>query len=568
MGSRQVSAAPQDLAPQQWHERAVAAERGGDRAGAMALYRAALAQHPGHADLLNSAGNLHMRSGDAAAAAELFDQALSARPGSLDLAINLAIAWTRAGRAQQAAALLEDHARAGARDPRFHSARANALRAVDRLDEAALAFDQALALDPGRAVALHGRARLALERAESDAPARFDRALLAHGADPNAWLGKAQALDAAGDRANARAIAEQLVAQAPGWHDGLRFLAQLRLAAGEQDFTSHLAEASARLPQDTSVVVLHGELLAGIDRNAEAAEIVRAARRRLPDQEERLALLEAIYAGAAGDDEAAEQLFSKLGSNSFERRLHEARHRLRRGEYQRAEALLENALADQPWDIGAWALRGIVWRLTDDKRAEWLHEQAGLHALRPLEGDGGVVTEAARMLHQLHDESVFPLSQSLRGGTQTRGRLFHRMEPELRRLADAIRATLEVHRAGLPPADETHPMLCWRDQPWRIEGSWSVRLAGGGDHHTGHIHPQGIVSSALYLELPALDPDSGEALLELGRPPADLRLELGPLAVLRPRAGHLALFPSTLYHGTTPFGSGRRMTVAFDVTAA
>ena len=37
--------------------------------------------------------------------------------------------------------------------------------------------------------------------------------------------------------------------------------------------------------------------------------------------------------------------------------------------------------------------------------------------------------------------------------------------------------------------------------------------------------------------------------------------------VIEPAAGHLALFPSTLYHGTTAFSAGERMTVAFDVVA-
>ncbi|WP_230278942.1 tetratricopeptide repeat protein [Croceicoccus sp. Ery15] len=554
------------LPPQQWHQRAIAAERGGDPTGAAAIYRAALEQHPDHADLLNSAGNLHMRLGDPATAAELFGKALAARPGTLAMAVNRALALTQADRAEEAAELLAGFAQQGANDARFHSTRANALRSADRLDEAAAAYDRALAIDPARAIALHGRARIALERAESDAAARFDRALQAHNADPNAWLGKAQAMEAAGDAAGARAIAEQLVVQAPAWHDGLRFLAQLRLAAGETDFTSHLADAERRLPQDASIAFLHGELLAGIDRNAEAAEVVHTARQRLPDAP-RLTLLEAIYAGAAGDDDRAETLFATLSTDSFEHRLHEARHRIRRGEYDRADDLLASALDAQPWDIGAWALRGIVWRLTGDTRAKWLHEQAGLFALRPLEGDPQVLADAARVLHGLHDRSVFPLGQSLRGGTQTRGRLFHRMEPELRRLSDAIRATLDVHRTGLPPQDDTHPLLRWRNARWRIEGSWSVRLHGGGDHHTGHIHPQGILSSALYIDLPDVAGDGEEALLELGRPPADLRLDLEPLAVFRPKAGHLALFPSTLYHGTTPFAAGRRMTVAFDVTS-
>jgi hypothetical protein len=40
--------------------------------------------------------------------------------------------------------------------------------------------------------------------------------------------------------------------------------------------------------------------------------------------------------------------------------------------------------ATAPGDIADWALRGIAWRLADDERAAWLHEQAGLTPLLPL----------------------------------------------------------------------------------------------------------------------------------------------------------------------------------------
>jgi hypothetical protein len=134
-------------------------------------------------------------------------------------------------------------------------------------------------------------------------------------------------------------------------------------------------------------------------------------------------------------------------------------------------------------------------------------------------------------------------------------------------LHNAIRATLEDYRAALPPRDDSHPLLRHRDAAWRLAGSWSVRLSGGGDFHTAHIHPQGIVSSALYLVVPPTqggDPQAG--WLEIGRPPPDLRVDLPPLATVEPEPGYLALFPSTLYHGTRPFAAARRMTVAFDVT--
>ena len=160
-----------------------------------------------------------------------------------------------------------------------------------------------------------------------------------------------------------------------------------------------------------------------------------------------------------------------------------------------------------------------------------------------------------------------PLGQSLRGGTQTRGTLFHRSGSILSELHRAILATLEEYRSNLPQHDPAHPLLRHRDTGWRLAGSWSVRLTGRGDHHAAHIHPHGIVSSALYLVLPdeVHEPGSRKGWLELGRPPRDLGLDLEPLIAIEPRHGHLALFPSSLYHGTTAFDSAERITVAFDV---
>ena len=206
----------------------------------------------------------------------------------------------------------------------------------------------------------------------------------------------------------------------------------------------------------------------------------------------------------------------------------------------------------------------MAWWLLGDERHEWLHGRDGLVQFLPLEQAEEEIASTVALMGSLHDPSAFPLSQSLRGGTQTRGLLFARLEPELVSLKAAITDRLEVYRAGLPLADAAHPLLRHRDAPWRIGGSWSVRLDGGGDHHTAHLHPQGILSSALYLALPQ-ERAAGEGALELGRPAADLRLDLPPVRVIEPRAGHLALFPSTLYHGTTAFPRGRRMTVAFDV---
>jgi uncharacterized protein (TIGR02466 family) len=126
---------------------------------------------------------------------------------------------------------------------------------------------------------------------------------------------------------------------------------------------------------------------------------------------------------------------------------------------------------------------------------------------------------------------------------------------------------VEKHVAQLPPADPRHPLLGpRRDRRIRFAGSWSVRLRDSG-FHTSHVHPQGWISSALYVALPEEKPDGDlhAGWLQLGAPPADLRTGLEPLRLIKPEPGKLVLFPSWMWHGTVPFRAGERLTVAFDV---
>ncbi|WP_128891991.1 tetratricopeptide repeat protein [Erythrobacter sp. HKB08] len=554
------------LSAQGWYNKAAAAAQSGDNAGAHAILRDALAAYPREAQLWHGAGNVLLSLGEPVEAAEHFGKAYELAPGQFDFAIDQAIALSNANRHHDALKVLKRIETQAAAFAHYCSTRANAERGAGHAEAAAKWYDRALSIEPARPKALVGRASVALERGEADALARFDRALQHDPGNPYLWLGKAQALDVLGETTGARNIMEQVVQQAPAWPEGLQFLAQLRLAAGEEDFTSHYGDAAAKVPQDPNILDAWCRTLAGLDYNEQATEVAARAHKAFPDKPH-FALLEAVYAGAAGDDDRAEEIFAEFQIDALDWHVHETRHRIRRGEYDLAEALLDKAVAHSPDDIGAWALRGIVWRLTGDPREEWLHHQEGLHELRPLHDAERVLPPAIALLHRLHDNSPLPLGQSLRGGSQTRGILFHRTEPEIAALHEAILATVEEHRSKMPPADPAHPILRHRDAPWHITGSWSVRLSGGGDFHTSHIHPQGVISSALYCQLPELGGDDSHAgWLELGRPPPDLRLDLGPIRMIEPREAHLALFPSTLYHGTRPFESARRMTVAFDVS--
>lgn len=542
---------------------AVEAARLGRTADAKALHERAVAAAPNDPAILNSAAVFLSKHGEVERAIALLQRAVAAVPSASEPLFNLALTLTGAGRAREALGLLIEREASLASLPRYWSIRAGTERALGAKRDALASYDKAAKADPANPRAVHGRARMSLETGR---PAvEFYRLLVAaHPNDPEAWLGYAQALDAENRGAEARNLVEQLLAQAPGWTAALELLAQLRWAGGEQDsFANHYA-AAAKL-RDPAVYASWCRTLAGVDRHAEAAAVAAEAREALGNPPA-FALIEAGHRGEAGDDAAAEAIFASLTFASPERDLHEARHRLRLGDAAAAEQLCAQVIAAVPHHVAAWALRGIAWRLLGDPRSEWLHGQPGLVASIALDLDCGALSETLAYLDRLHDHSAIPVGQSVREGTQTRGGLFDRHEPEVRKIEQAYRRALDDYRAGLPPFDESHPLLRYRDGPWRIAGSWSIRLMNAG-HHVQHIHPEGLISSAAWFAVPptAANASAKAGWLELGRPPADLRLDLPALATIEPRAGSCALFPSTLYHGTRIFPAGKRLSVAIDI---
>jgi hypothetical protein len=168
------------------------------------------------------------------------------------------------------------------------------------------------------------------------------------------------------------------------------------------------------------------------------------------------------------------------------------------------------------------------------------------------------------MLRQLHLMQHHPPEQSLRGGTQTQGHLFLRREPEILAIKALVADAVRQYVAGLPAFAEGHPLLGTARGLLHFEGAWSVKLASQG-FHVVHTHPHGWISSAFYVALPEHMGEGHAGWLQLGAPPPDLRVDLPPYAEIQPKPGRLALFPSTMWHGTVPFDDGERLTIAFDM---
>lgn len=235
------------------------------------------------------------------------------------------------------------------------------------------------------------------------------------------------------------------------------------------------------------------------------------------------------------------------------------------GDYRGAEAAAGEAVRLAPEDQAAWALLTVVWRLLDDPREAWLADYERM--VMPFDLSGLDLPALTALLNARHQTTQHPADQSLRGGSQTRGRLFDSADPKLVALQVTIKREVEA-RLGNLPDDATHPFLARNTRAIQFVGSWSVRLRSQG-FHISHMHPEGWLSSALYIDLPPEVGLSDAGALAFGIPDAALNLDLGPRRIVRPKPGQLVVFPSYFWHGTIPFESDTdRLTVAFDALPA
>lgn len=438
-------------------------------------------------------------------------------------------------------------------------------------------LDAALRLAPERA-ALHHNRGVVLHRLgrHADALASHEHAL-ALGLDvADAHYNHGNTLQALGHADAALAAYRRALALAPLHALSLYDLAKLRWALGHADFIAELDAAERTAPTSDVPPGLLGLLLL----RAEQGEAAAAAYRRALA----LAPATAAYADGLGqalcllgqhDEACAAHRQAVLLSPADVAVLgNAARSLYAAGRSAEGLALAERALALAPQDQHALALVGLGWRLTADPRAHWLDDVDRCVAvldLAPPPGWADMVSFNAALaeeLKQLHTDAEAPIDQTLRHGTQTRGNLFDLDLPLVQALKRQIGAAITAWLATLPKEPD-HPFLGRHGASWHFTDSWSSRLRSSG-FHTNHVHSHGWLSSCYYVATPpsALRDGSRDGWIKFGEPdlPEPLRSRLPPRRLEAPKPGRLALFPSYLWHGTTPFqDEAYRLTVAFDV---
>ena len=534
--------------------------------------KAALDGSPERADLWGALGRMLYENGQAAKGAELLERAVAGDPASSDLWYNLALAAGESGDRTRA---IEAMTRAAELRPGWAMAWGGLgffQEQAGNLEAAEASLRRALELDPSLASARHALA-VTLRRLE-----KYDEALsVADGATAaETRLVRAHILADSGSGQAVDAY-RSLLAERPDLLDGHETYARLMPQLGRpQEALETYRDALAAQPSQE----LYRSALASAQAIGDAEAVDRwageAERRFGPAPQ--YTLYRATAARIRGDAEQALQLLEPLAAGGYAPALTPfAEAALMLHDFDRAERHAIAATNAAATDQAAWAVLTIAWRMKDDPREGWLADYERFVMPIDIEAPSGdradFMAGIARELHALHNMSHHPADQSLREGTQTRGHLFDRRSPMIQALARQVRRQVEERIAALP-SDSTHPFLSRNSGKAEFIGSWSVRLRSGG-YHVSHIHQEGWLSSALYVELPGSVVEAGrsiaagepsEGALTFGVPSAQFGLDLPPRRIERPEVGRLVVFPSYFWHGTLPFRSkSPRLTVAFDM---
>ena len=573
------------------------------------ICRALVLSHPGEPALLNTMGLLAMRRGATIEAEDYFGRAIHAAPNIPQLHLNLANLLYGADRLADAERAYRKAIELKPDSAEAHYSLGVVLRQAGATDNALAALRRAVALRPNYAEAQVQIGALLHEKGENEgALAALDSALRANGSSFDAHYYRGTVLRALGRPQESLTALKTAVSLQPSRHEAWHALGNSLLASGQEDEALETYGRTVELAPDFLPAHLELNALAWVkgrnDLHLKSFGIARERGVETPD----LLLAEADERLRLRQNEQAERLLRRAIEHAPERadlrnglaRALAAQKRYAEGievlkaavdlepwsvDHRRdlaivllqdhqpkaARDVLESALLDAPADQLLLAHLAVAQRELGDSKLAWLVDLdrcVRVFDLPPPRGfqDMDAFNAAlAPELLSLHTAKMEPLRQSLRGGTQTMGRLFGSGLRHVELLRERIAEAIAEYIKDLDP-EPGHPFLARKANEISFNGSWSCRLQSGG-FHQNHVHANGWISSAYYVSLPEAvhDEDARQGWLKFG----ESNLALGDSdraeRMIRPVVGRLVLFPSYFWHGTVPFSSEQtRLTIAFD----
>ena len=568
---------------------------------------ALLIHAPQQAAALHLLGLIREQSGDAAAGERLVRQSLQIEPANLKFRLNLAQMLYRCGRALEAA---ETYRQVLERAPMEHAARRALAVILDELDGPAAAEAEIRTLLQQRPTDADACSLLAfmLERQNkvSEAEAAYRRALVIDdrqtfarqnlGAllsrmecaeEALATLDRARALGAANfelnfNRGRALSLLYRLeeaerefaaaVALQPAHIEAQLNLARLRHMRADPAFARDFSGIAAAQPGNLPLQAELARVFMGAGRFEEAERHLRQALTALGPMPALQALLARLLQETGRLAEAEQEALLAASVEPHDAEIIETLVAilLARGRAQDALPYLAVRRAREPL-VQSWiAYEATAARLLGRESYSELCDYDRLvrsYTLEPPPGWSSIPELNAALRAALtarHRFANHPLDQSLRHGSQTTRNLVAESDASIRAALQAFEAPIADYLSAIGQ-DPRHPLSSRNAGGAVIAGAWSVQLHRQG-FHVNHLHPQGWISSAYYVDVPSEVQDTAlrSGWLKFGEP----RFPVPGATVeqhLQPVPGRLVLFPSYLWHGTTPIhGATPRLTIAFD----
>ncbi|MEP6343430.1 MAG: putative 2OG-Fe(II) oxygenase [Maricaulaceae bacterium] len=521
------------------HLAAMIARDSGDYHNALIYLEDSLAVKPNDHEVLNTVGTIWVRLQDPIRAERAFNAALDISPSYHVARANLAFCHLNYQNPADALPLFEALAQVDVNNQLFMLAQVYALKDLSKNEQALALLDKAKTDGPHKEEFAFLRGQILFEMGA------FDEAITANNEaisspvfGPKAIVNMAQTLHMLGQWPAASVVLERILENEDNRSEVFVAVARVFHMADETEKAENILEkALSKFGEQAELLSFKGRMKADQNKAAEAYKLTFEGLKRRP-----------------GDIGLMTE-FSRAAMVA--------------GHVPDAMHAAQSALNQQPNNQFWMAMRATGGRLlgTDYKYYFDYEKYVHVYDLDAPEGYKSIEdfnVALARTLENLHNFSDAPLNQSVRIGTQTSPNLVHLDNPILKHFFDAVQSPIKQYMAAIG-TDNGHPLTRRNTGEARIRAAWSVKLDQDG-HHIDHIHPEGWISSAYYVDVPKTmdDGDGKSGWIRFGQPPFDVNLEAEHF--VEPKAGRLVLFPSYMWHGTVPLKqSGRRLTLPFDV---
>jgi Flp pilus assembly protein TadD len=529
---------------------------------------------PTRADFQANLGNLLRATGKPREAELAYRTALRASARFRPARLGLARLLIDHGHFTAAEEECRAHIAINDKDAEVWSSLGRALQGSGRSTDAISAFRRAIEIHPAYGAARHFLGGLLLQIGEPDAARiEFDAARAAGFTAPELFIGCAKARAELGQLDEAESSLRQGLELHRAHAEMQTALARLRFMRSDPDPFRDLRTACFDAPDDLRLKLALGDLLRRtgdfdaaqelleslIELSGRRAEVLASLATVMHEKGSYLrsvSLAREAYASRPASEPIAEILAGAL---------------LSIGEGEEALTVALRWSSRLPHDQGWIAFEASALRLLGHPRYRSLYDYERFVKVYDLEVPPGwqsIATfnhDLAAAQQRLHSLSTHPLDQSLRFGTQSQRSLLRETNPAIRAFLDQLQRPLEMYRQAIGSGPD-HPLSSRNHGIPEIVGCWSVRLQRGG-YHVNHTHPAGWISSAYYVEVPpeVADETAQSGWIKFGEPGVPVP-GATPERLVQPKPGRLVLFPSYMWHGTTPItGDQPRMTVAFDV---